>query len=455
MPREREDPPRPRSRSLAARITALVVSVTVFVGIVAAVLTLQLLRSTIQNQTRSELRDQLQIVASAGASEEAIRAATAWAEHTDAMWATVSPDGSLRGTATGVLSLELVASLRTEGQVSDLQIRPSEPVLLEGVMIGDSGFVLARTDRALPDASRELILRVLTVLLLGIIAAVAGGAVLARRIARPLVDTAAMAALMAQGERGVMVPDSEIPEVHEVAQALRTLDEALRTSEARQHEFLLSISHEIRTPLTAIRGYGEAIADQVLPPEQAGTVIQYEAARLGRFVDDLLELARLEADDFTVNESPVDLADIAADAYRAWQGHARQLDVVLKLDLRGPSAVVETDAQRARQLVDGLVENALRVSPPRATVRIEVSAQPPSISVSDDGPGLTQDDLAHAFDRGVLRTRYASARPVGTGLGLSIAARMAGRLGATLAASTPRQGGTAFTVSWAASRDGA
>lgn len=450
MPRGPEGAPRSRSWSLAARITALVVSVTALVGILAAALTLQLLRSTIQDQTRSELRDQLQIVALADGSDEAVRAAIAWAEHTDAMWATVSRDGTIHGTASGVLSQDLVASLRTEGEVSDLQIRPSEPVLLEGVMNGDSGFVLARTDRVLPNASRELVLRVLLVLFLGIIAAVAGGAVLARRIARPLVDTAAMAALMAEGERGVTVPDSEIREVHEVARALRILDEALRTSEGRQREFLLSISHEIRTPLTAIRGYGEALADQVLPPAQAGTVIQSEAARLGRFVDDLLELARLEADDFTVNESLVALADIAADAHRAWQGHARQLDIALKLDLRDPSAVVETDAQRARQLVDGLVENALRVSPPHATVRIEVSAQPPTIAVNDEGPGLTQDDLAHAFVRGELRTRYAHARPVGTGLGLSIAARLAGRLGATLAASTPRQGGTAFTVSWVA-----
>lgn len=453
MPQAAEGRPRSHTQSLAGRITALVISVTALVGLVAALLTLQLLRSTIQDQTRSELRDQLQIVASAGGSDEAVRAAVAWAEHTGAMWATVSADGVLQGTAREVLDQELVATLRTQGEVSDLQIRPSEPVLLEGVMIGATGLVLARTDQVLPDASRELIRRVLAVLFLGILAAVAGGAVLARRIARPLVDTAAMAALMAEGQRGVTVPDSEIREVHEVALALRALDEALRTSEGRQREFLLSISHEMRTPLTAIRGYGEALADQVISSDRAGAVIQSEAVRLGRFVDDLLELARLEADDFTLNESVVDLVDVAADAHGAWQGHARQLDVALTLDLRDPYALVETDAQRARQLVDGLVENALRVSPPHASVRIEVSSRPPTIAVIDNGPGLTEDDLAHAFERGVLRARYASARPVGTGLGLSIAARLAGRLGATLRASSPQQGGTAFTVSWVSPAD--
>lgn len=431
------------------RITALVVSVASLVGVVAALLTLQLLRDTIQDQTRTELRDQLEIVASSGGTADAVQSAIAWAEHTDAMWATVTPDGTVQGTADSVLTPELVDHLLAEGTVSDLQIRPSEPVLLEGEWIGDDGLVLARTDLVLPDASRELVFRVLPVLFLGIVAAVAGGALLARRITRPLVDTAASADLMAHGARGVAVPDADIPEVHTVALALTALDRALATSEARQREFLLSISHEIRTPLTAIRGYGEALADQVMTAEQAGSVIQSEAGRLSRFVDDLLELARLEADDFTVNLGPVDLVEVATSAHLAWQGYARRLEVTLCLDVpEEGSLVVETDPWRARQIVDGLLENALRVAPEGSAVRIEVSGGSASVSVSDSGPGLASADLPHAFERGVLRARYADARPVGTGLGLSIAARLARRMGATLTAGVPEGGGALFTVSW-------
>ncbi|WP_435534106.1 histidine kinase dimerization/phospho-acceptor domain-containing protein, partial [Glaesserella parasuis] len=91
------------------------------------------------------------------------------------------------------------------------------------------------------------------------------------------------------------------------------LDHALATSEGRQREFLLSISHELRTPLSAIRGYGEALADGVIDPAataDAGRVLVTETDRLDRFVADLLELARLEADDFSIERVDVAAADL-------------------------------------------------------------------------------------------------------------------------------------------------
>ncbi|WP_292832182.1 HAMP domain-containing sensor histidine kinase [Microbacterium sp.] len=450
-----------RAWSLAARITALVVSATAVVAIVAAVLTLQLLRSTIQEQTRAELVSQLALVAASDDPQLARQSAIAWADQTGAMWAVIDADGAVSGTATTVIDDELIARLRAAGDVSDVQLRPSEPVILEGELIAGEGLVLARTDYVLANASRELIQRVIPVLLLGLLGAVLAAAVLARRITRPLVQTAAAADRLAAGERSVGLPASEIPEVHSVADALTALDEALAASEGRQREFLLSISHELRTPLTAIRGYGEALVDGVVDADAAGAVIESEAARLSSFVDDLLELARLEADDFTIELSRVDLADVARAAHRAWLGHASGLGVELGLAAESPSAVVETDGRRARQLVDGLIENALRVTPEGGAVRIAVAGR--VIRVADNGPGLAPDDLAHVFDRGVLRARYANARPVGTGLGLSIAARLAPRIGASIAvgagsfaggvnsadaASVAGRAGTEFLVTW-------
>lgn len=450
-----------RSWSLAARITALVVSATAVVVIVTAALTLQLLRSTIQDQTRAELVSQLDLVAASDDPQLARQSAIAWADETGAMWAIISADGAVSGTAATVIDDELIARLRAEGDVSDVQLRPSEPVILEGEFIAGEGLVLARTDYVLADASRELIQRVIPVLLLGLVGAVLAAAFLARRITRPLVQTAAAADRLAAGERSVRLPASEIPEVHSVADALTALDEALAASEGRQREFLLSISHELRTPLTAIRGYGEALVDGVVYADAAGAVIESEATRLGSFVDDLLELARLEADDFTIELSRVDLADVARAAHRAWLGHASGLSVELGLAVKSPSAVVETDGRRARQLVDGLIENALRVTSEGGAVRITVAGR--VIRVADNGPGLAPDDLAHVFDRGVLRARYANARPVGTGLGLSIAARLAPRIGASIAvaegssadgvnsadtASVAGRAGTVFRVTW-------
>ncbi|WP_369824094.1 sensor histidine kinase [Frondihabitans sp. PAMC 28766] len=109
---------------------------------------------------------------------------------------------------------------------------------------------------------------------------------------------------------------------------------------------------------------------------------------------------------------------------------------------------------RVRQLVDGLLENALRASPAGTVVSVSVgvaqaqdaTAQRAQITVSDQGPGLTPGDTADAFERGALRDRYSGDRPVGTGLGLSIAARLVRRLGGTIAAGQAPGGGAAFTV---------
>lgn len=439
-----------RPWSLAARITALVIIVAGLVGTAGSILTLQLLRTTLQQEARDELDRQLDRVLAD--EPEDIEDLVLWAESTATQWAIVSLDGALSGPAAPLVSAELVDRLLDQEDVSEVLFRFRQPVVLEGRPYSDGAIVLTRSDRVITESSRDLVLRTTPVLAVGIVIAFIGAALLARRITRPLVGTASAADLLTHGQRGVEVPETDIPEVRAVSEALVTLDRALATSEQRQREFLLSISHELRTPLTAIRGYGEALADGVVEPLKAGAIINDEARRLTRFVDDLLELARLEADDFTLAPTECDLRHVARDAVAAWEGLARRLDVTLALVETSDPVTVTTDALRVRQIVDGLLENAIRVSPPGSRVTLTVGAEGRhSIEVSDEGPGLSADDLEHAFERGVVRARYLESRPVGTGLGLSIAARLISRMGGTIAASEAPTGGTRFTVEFESS----
>ena len=146
----------------------------------------------------------------------------------------------------------------------------------------------------------------------------------------------------------------------------------------------------------------------------------------------------MEAEDFSISPAPVRLGDIAQEALDAWRGRADTVGVAITTTgFDGSDAPVAlADAQRVRQVVDGLVENALRATPTGGTIVLLgfTAAGIAGIAVEDSGPGLSAEDLADAFTRGLLRERYRENRAVGTGLGLSIATRLAVRMGGRVSA---------------------
>ena len=295
---------------------------------------------------------------------------------------------------------------------------------------------------------RQVTLGALGVLGVGVV----GGLLVAQGVARPLRRVAAAARRLSAGERDVRVGAGGPAEVEDVAGALDHLAGQLAAAEDRQRRFLLAVSHELRTPLTAVSGYAEALADGVLPDEdvpRAGAVIQAEAARLQRRVEDLMALARLQADDFRLVLGPVDLTALVDAAAAAWQPRADAAGVVLRLEPPARPVAAWADGERVRQALDALVDNALRVVPPGAPLVLASGSGrtgAPWIQVRDGGPGLDADDLAHAFEPGRLTERYRGSRAVGSGLGLALVAALAQRMAGRAVAGVAAEGGASFTV---------
>ncbi|GGM00030.1 sensor histidine kinase [Micromonospora yangpuensis] len=374
------------------------------------------------------------------------------------------------------LSRQVVSRLAAGHDVSGRRLVAGERSFVEGrALPGGDAVVLTRPTS--PGVWRRMAGGLWLPLLAGLAAGVAAGLLLARRLARPIREAATAAARLGAGDRTVRLSPEPPEEVAELAYALNGLAAALATSEGRQREFLLSVSHELRTPLTALRGYAEALADGVIDGAAVpatGRTMLAEARHLDRLVSDLLALARLEAADFPLEPVPVDLAGLVADIGRNWADRYAAAGVPLRIDLPppaeglsaedGPVGVVSayTDPGRIRQVVDGLLENALRVVPPGAPVVVAVRPAGASatdgsaagasatdggvIEVRDGGPGFTEDDLAVAFERGELHRRYRGVRKVGSGLGLALAAGLVRRLGGDITAGHAPEGGAAFTV---------
>jgi two-component system sensor histidine kinase BaeS len=233
--------------------------------------------------------------------------------------------------------------------------------------------------------------RIWIALVAGLLAGLLVGALLARRLGRPLRDVAVTARLLSAGDRRVRAPTNEPAEIADVAVALNDLAAALSASEARQRAFLMSVSHELRTPLTTIRGYAEALADGVVHAEgtqRAGQTMLAESEHLDRLIEDLLVLARLEADDFPLEVVPVDLTALVDSTAEAWAARCEMLGVGLHTELPGFSVVVRTDPGRLRQVLDGLLGNALRVVP--AGARVVLAARPGGVGAVGFGDDPTR-----------------------------------------------------------------
>ncbi len=237
---------------------------------------------------------------------------------------------------------------------------------------------------------------------------------------------------------------------------LGRIEEAMderRASEEALRRFLADASHELRTPLTSIRGYAELFrrgaSDDPADTALAMRRIEQEGERMGVLVEDLLFLARA-GQGRPIAHEPVDLMRVAADAVH----DARAVDPSRLIELVAPDALsVIGDEGRLRQIFANLLSNVLTHTPAGTAVAVRVQAIEgwAELEVTDEGPGLTADEVAHVFEpfyradpaRGRVREDEPMEEGNGTGLGLAIVAAIAeahgGSAGVT---SAPGQGAT-------------
>jgi signal transduction histidine kinase len=258
-------------------------------------------------------------------------------------------------------------------------------------------------------------------LILALIGAVvlAGAAVvglgLSRFVTRPLRRLEQAAAAVGEGQLDVRAPEEEgPPEVRSLAHVFNDTVAKLARLLRSQGEFVADASHELRTPLTALR-----LRLESLPPSRDRDAALREADRLRDLVAGLLALARADAG----SEPPehVDATAVLRERLEAWLPLADEHDVALVAQLNGP-LVVRAAPGRLAQVLDNLLSNALEASPHGGTVTLSARGAPPwvELHLADEGPGLTPEQRARAFDR----FWRAGSGGGGSGLGLAIVGRL-------------------------------
>jgi PAS domain S-box-containing protein len=195
--------------------------------------------------------------------------------------------------------------------------------------------------------------------------------------------------------------------------------------ERAKSEFLGSISHELRTPLTSILGYATLLrSDAGGPPGpqfEHIEVIERNATRQLRLVEDLLNIARISAGEFELRRQPIDLAQLVRDEVEALQPDATTAGLSLDLIAEGPLAVMG-DADRLTQVIANLVSNSIKFTPAGGQIRVSLSVaqREALVRVEDNGPGFDADELPHLFERLYRGVDVKDRQISGAGLGLAI-----------------------------------
>ncbi|QEH33366.1 Sensor kinase CusS [Aquisphaera giovannonii] len=281
------------------------------------------------------------------------------------------------------------------------------------------------------------------------VAAAAAGHVLARRALAPVRRMARVATAMTAADLGRRLPTpGTADELDEVGDAFNGLLERLSGAFDDQRRFAGAASHQLRTPLAALLGQVQVARRRDRSPEEYRRVLDRvldEGGRLRGIVESLLFLA--DPEDVPVEMGTLDLARWLPEHLACWEDHTRRKD--LRVEVReGGGLAARVNPHLLGQLLDNLLENAFKYSPPGSPVAVRCWSEPGVVvlGVEDRGPGLSPAELARVFDP-FYRTDQArrEGRP-GVGLGLPVARRIAAALGGSLAATSGPGPGCLFTL---------
>ena len=255
------------------------------------------------------------------------------------------------------------------------------------------------------------------------VAAVVVSVALSTRLSKPIGRLAQASRRIASGRYAERVPVTSADEIGELADSFNTMAASLETTERRRLELVGDVAHELRTPLTTLDGYLEGLEDGVIQPDNATwSLLRRETARMARLVNDLQELWRAEAKQLPLTIEPVDVGAVAAAAVNRFTAIAGERAVELRLDAtQAPSA--RADRERLTQVVDNLLSNAVRYTAEGTTISLRVRGDDEwvTLSVADQGPGLTEEQRTKVFERFYRIDPSRSRALGGSGIGLAIA----------------------------------
>ncbi len=295
------------------------------------------------------------------------------------------------------------------------------------------------------------------------------GWAIARSVARPLRRIALAAEAVADGNYSHKIPETGPAEVKQVASAFNSMVQQVQASQTAMRDFVSNVSHDLKTPLTSIQGFSQALLDGTASDDEtrirAATIIHNEATRMRRLVEDLLDLARIDAGQIVMDKNPINLKALLSITLDSLAPQIAAKNIILSKDFDTVPVVVG-DGDRLKQVFTNLLDNAIKHTPPGGKIRIDghlalapenastivrradmvASAQRfARIAIADTGPGIPPEELSRIFERFYQVDKSRKQGP-GIGLGLAIVYNIVKGHGGHIQAQSKVGHGTQFTV---------
>jgi signal transduction histidine kinase len=294
----------------------------------------------------------------------------------------------------------------------------AEPLVQDGDIVG-ALVTVSPTDRL-----RHVVALALAVLAAAALLVIAGGLAIASRVTawvlRPVADLEQATRAFGSGQLAARVGPTAGPrELRHLAHAFNDMATRVEASVERQHTFVADASHQLRNPLNALMLRIDSLESALRPGhgEEDYEHVRAEANRLRHILDELLELARVDAT--SAEPVVVDVRDIVAGRVRAWQPVAENREIEIGISCRGQAEAWAHPVALSTS-IDAVLDNALKFSPQGSSVSIDVCPDNGGVAVviQDEGPGLDDDEMARIGDR--FWRSYRHQNVAGSGLGLSI-----------------------------------
>jgi two-component system OmpR family sensor kinase len=276
--------------------------------------------------------------------------------------------------------------------------------------------------------------RVLVAAVVALVAALAGGYLVARAFSRRVKRMEQAARRVAQGDFGARFESGTRDELGQLARTLDAMQRQLAALETARRRFIATASHELRTPIFSLGGFLELLEDEELDEETRAAFLhqlRVQVDRLGKLATDLLDLSRLEAGSLELRPEPTDVSELAKAVAAEFTPALAAHESHLELRLTGGGVQAVCDPERVAQIMRILLDNALSHTPAGTDVVVATTQHNgrARLAVTDFGAGIRRDDLERVFE-----PFYTSDDVQGSGLGLAIAHELAERMNGDLSA---------------------